>query len=404
MMALFSYQALRDNGERVAGTIEGADRSLVMSRLAGQGLHPIEVREQGAESGGGAAHGLSQAHVKSEEITVFTRQLAWLLDAGTTLNRALDILARESFSKRFSAVLSALQSDIRKGKSFRDALAASGVFAPFYLSMVEVGEATGTLAAVLDRLAGAREREQKTRGKVISALTYPLLLVVLSIGVIIFIMVSVVPGIKDMILGSGAPIPDSARLVIGASDWLIANGRMLAVGLALAALAAALLWQRTSFPRMLRDVALSLPGVGAILMKAEVAQFCRILGALTAAGMTLTASLKLIGGTKLNRRITGTAKAMETALRRGEDFIAPLEASGIFPPLLARMLKVGSETGNLTPGINRASEVLEDELDRAVDRALALLGPLIIMALSVFVGFIIVSLMGAVISINDLAI
>jgi type II secretory pathway component PulF len=374
-----------------------------MSRLSAQGLHPIDVRDE-ASAGGGASPGLSGGRLASEEITIFTRQLAWLLEAGTTLNRALDILARESFSKRFAAALAALQSGIRKGKSFRDALAATGLFPPFYLSMVEVGEATGTLAAVLDRLAGARERDQKTRGKVISALTYPLLLVVLSIGVVVFIMVSVVPGIKDMIMGSGAPIPDTARLVISASDWLIANGMSLAVWLCLALLAAALLWERTRLPQLMRGAALRLPVLGRILMKAEVAQFCRILGALTAAGMTLPASLKLISTTGLSRRVTDTARAMETALRRGEDFIAPLEGSGIFPPLLARMLKVGSETGNLTPGINRASEVLEDELDRLVDRSLALLGPLIIMTLSVLVGFIIVSLMGAVISINDLAI
>jgi type II secretory pathway component PulF len=403
-MAVFRYQALKDNGERVAGTIEGADRSLVMSRLSGQGLHPIEVQEQGEDGGGTATLSLSQGRVGSDEMTVFTRQLAWLLEAGTTLNRALDILGRESFSKRFSAVLAGLQSDIRKGKSFHDALSASGVFPPFYLSMVEVGEATGTLASVLDRLASARERDQKTRGKVISALAYPILLVVLSIGVVTFLMVSVVPGIKDMIMGSGAPVPESARLVIAVSDWMIANGVTLAIGLSLAALAMALMWERTRLPHLLRDLALRLPGVGRILMKAEVAQFCRILGALTAAGMTLQASLKLIATTPLNHRITDTTKDMEVALRRGEDFIAPLERSGIFPPLLARMLKVGSETGNLTPGINRASEVLEDELDRAVDRSLALLGPIIILCLSVFVGFIIVSLMGAVISINDLAI
>ena len=402
-MALFFYQAIRDNGERVTGTIEGTDRSLVMSRLSGQGLHPIEVREQRGESGGAAAAVLPQARVRGEDVTVFTRQLAWLLDAGTTLSRALDILSRESFSKSFAAVLSGLQSGIRKGKSFRDALSDTGVFPPFYLSMVEVGEATGTLAAVLDRLASAREREQKTRGRIISALTYPMLLVLLSAGVVIFIMVSVVPGIKDMILGSGAPIPESAWLVISASDWLIANGWMLAVSLSLVVLGLALAWQRTGLPQAMRDTALRVPGMGRLLMKAEVAQFCRVLGALTAAGMTLPASLKLIGTMRFNRRITETAKAMETALRRGEDFVAPLEASGIFPPLLARMLKVGSETGNLTPGIKRASEALEDELDRAVDRSLALLGPLIIMALSVFVGFIIVSLMGAVISINDLA-
>lgn len=404
-MAQFRYQAVKDNGERVTGTIEGPDRSLVMSRLSSQGLHPIDVREQGAEAVSGASTlRFTPLRIGGAEITIFTRQLAWLLDAGMTLSRALDILGRESFSPRFSAVLSAVQSDIRKGKSFRDALAASGAFAPFYLSMVEVGEATGTLAPALDRLATAREREQKTRGKVMSALTYPLLLVVLSIGVVTFIMVSVVPGIKDMIMSSGAPVPDSARLVIGVSDWLIANGQTLSVGLCLAALAFALLWQRTALPRLTRNMVLRMPGAGKILMKAEVAQFCRILGALTTGGLTLQASLKLVSTTPLNHRITSTTKAMEAALRRGEDFVQPLESSGIFPPLLARMLKVGNETGNLTPGINRASEVLEDELDRAVDRSLALLGPLIILALSLFVGFIIVSLMSAVISINDLAI
>ena len=402
-MALFRYQAIRDNGERVTGTIEGEERSLVLSRLSAQGLHPIEVREQDVP-GATALPGLGAGRVAENEITVFTRQLAWLLDSGTTLSRALDILGRDGFSKRFSAVLSALQAEIRKGRSFHDALSSSGVFPPFYLSMVEVGEATGTLAAVLDRLALARERAEKTRGKIVSALTYPALLVVLSVGVVAFIMVSVVPGIKDMIMGSGAPVPDTARFIIGISDWLIANGQALSIGLCLAALALALLWQRTRLPQVLRDAALSLPIAGTILMKAEVAQFCRLLGALTAAGMTLPASLRLIATTSLNRRVTETAAAMETALRRGEDFIAPLERSGIFPPLLARMLKVGSETGNLTPGIARASEILEDELDRAVDRSLALLGPLIILGLSVFVGFIIVSLMGAVISINDLAI
>lgn len=403
-MARFSYSAVSDAGERVNGTMEGADRSSVLSRLAGQGLHPISVKEVGADAGVGGISVLGQNRIAADEITVFTRQLTWLLEAGTTLNRALDILSRETFSKQFSAVLAALQADIRKGKTFHDALAASGVFPPFYLVMVEVGEATGTLSSVLGRVATAREHEQKTRGKIISALTYPALLVVLSIGVVTFIMVAVVPGIKDMIMGSGAPVPQEARFVISISDWLIANGLMVAVGLAVAIAALVLAWRHTRLSSVLREMSMRLPLIGKVLMKMEIAQFCRILGALTAAGMTLPGSLKIIGGTQLNRRITNTTKAMEVALRRGEDFIAPLEASGIFPPLLARMLKVGSETGNLAPGINRASEILEDELDRTLDRSLALLGPVIILVLSVFVGFIIVSLMSAVISINDLAV
>jgi general secretion pathway protein F len=402
-MARFLYQAVRDNGERVTGIIEGPDRSQVMSRLAGQGLHPIAVHEQ--ETDGARPEVMLQgSRVSGEEITVFTRQAVWLLEAGISLDRALEILRKEGFSKRFSGVLSALQSNIRKGRSFHDALEETGAFPPFYLSMVEVGEATGTLASVLERLAAAREREQKMRGKVISALTYPLFLVTVSIGVVTFIMVSVVPGIKDMIMGTGAPVPEAARVVIAMSDWLVAHGMVLASVIAATACGLALLWRRTAVSRMLRDAALHLPVIGSLLMKSEVTQFCRILGALTAAGMTLPGSLKLIAAMHLNTRIITTVKAMETALRRGEDFVAPLQGTGIFPPLIARMLKAASETGNLAPGINRASEILEDELDHVIERSLSLLGPVIILALSVFVGFIIVSLMSAVISINDLAI
>lgn len=403
-MASFRYSAIRDTGERVVGTIEGADRSLAISRLSDQGLHPIDIREEKADDGASRLMSLSGGRIPRQELTVFTRQLAWLLDAGTTLNRSLEILAGEAFSKPLADVLAAVRGAIRKGRSFHDALKDAGAFPPFYLSMVEVGEATGTLASVLDRLATAREREQKVRGKVVSALVYPVMLVVLSVGVVIFLMVSVVPGIKDMIASSGAPVPETARLVLNASDWLIANGVALAIVTAVAVLAAMLLWTRTALPRHLRGAALNLPLLGKLLMKADVAQFCRLLGTLSAAGMNLPASLKLIAATGLNRRILTAAQQMEVALRRGEDFVAPLESSAILPPLLARMVKVGAETGNLTPSLLRVTDILDDELDRLTDRTVSLMGPIIILVLSVFVGFIITSLMGAVISINDLAI
>lgn len=401
-MASFRYLAIRDSGERVMGTIEGADRSLAISRLSEQGLHPIDIREDAGE-GAAAFMSITGGRIPRQELTAFTRQLAWLLQAGTTLNRSLEILSGETFSKPLAAALGEVRGAIRKGRSFHDALEETGAFPAFYLSMVEVGEATGTLASVLDRLATAREREQKVRGKVVSALVYPIMLVVLSIGVVIFLMVSVVPGIKDMISSSGAPVPDGARMVIAASDWLIANGITLAIAVALGIVAMGYMWTRTSLPRLVRDLTLRLPLLGKLLMKSEVAQFCRLLGTLSAAGMNLPASLKLIASTNPERRILKAAEDMEVALRRGEDFVAPLERSKILPPLLARMIKVGAETGNLTPSLLRVTDILDDELDRLTDRTVSLLGPIIILVLSVFVGFIITSLMSAVISINDLA-
>lgn len=402
-MASFRYSAIRDSGERVIGTIEGADRSLAISRLSEQGLHPIDIREDAQGGSAGSFMSLATGRIPRQELTGFTRQLAWLLQAGTTLNRSLEILSGETFSKPLATAVGEVRGAIRKGRSFHDALEEAGSFPPFYLSMVEVGEATGTLASVLDRLATAREREQKVRGKVVSALVYPVMLVVLSIGVVIFLMVSVVPGIKDMISSSGAPVPETARMVLNASDWLIANGITLAVAVAAAAVAMAFFWTRTSLPRQMRELALRLPLLGNLLMKSEVAQFCRLLGTLSAAGMNLPASLKLIASTSPDRRILKAAEDMEVALRRGEDFVAPLERSKILPPLLARMIKVGAETGNLTPSLLRVTDILDDELDRLTDRTVSLLGPIIILVLSVFVGFIITSLMSAVISINDLA-
>ncbi len=401
-MPKFRYSALRDTGERLSGEIEGADRAAVLGRLSDQGLHPIDVSPAEADVSASSAFSLGGG-ASAREVTIFTRELSWLLQAGMTLNRALEILAQETFSKSFSAVVANLQANIRKGRSFRDALAEAGIFPPFYLSMVEVGEASGTLASVLGRIATTREREQKIRGRVTSALTYPALLVVLSVGALVFIMVSVVPSIKDMITGTGAPIPDSAALVIGASDWLIANGMTLAIALPVAALLAALLWETQLFRAIIGAVVSRLPLVGSLLLKADVVKFCRILGTLVAAGMNLPDSLKLIRPTTANRKIASAVADMEVALRRGEDFIGPLERARVFPGLLARMLKVGNETGNLTASLLQVTEILEEELERAVDRSLTLLGPLIILILSAFVAFIIVSLMSAIISINDLA-
>jgi general secretion pathway protein F len=401
-MAKFQYSAIRTDGERISGIMEGSDRSAVIRKLSAQGQHPIDVAEAEAAISTGRIFSLGGGAASPSDISTFTRELAWLLKAGMSLNNALEILSKETFSAGFSAMVAALRTDIRKGRSFHEALAATGIFSRYYVSMVEVGEASGTLPQVLDRVAATRDKERKMRGRLVSALTYPSLLVLLAVGAVSFIMVSVVPSIKDMIVGAGAPIPDSARAVIAMSDWLIANGLTLLVALPLAALLLVLLFGGQRAKQILYRLALYLPLVGSLLKKSAVIQFCRVLGTLLAAGVSLPDSLKLVRPSITNRDMAGAIADMETALRRGEDFIAPLERTRIFPRLLARMLKVGNETGNLTPSVLQVTDILEEELERAVERSLTLLEPAIILMLSAVVAFIIVSLMGAIISINDL--
>lgn len=403
-MAKFRYSAIRDTGERVNGEIEGRDRSMVLGRLGEQGLHPIDVKDADIEISAGAMFRLGGGPASFPEISVFTRELGWLLKAGMTLNAALDILAKENFSRSFGGLIATMRADIRKGKSFHQALADAGAFPPYYVSMIEVGEASGTLPDVLERIATSREREQKVRGKLISALIYPSLLVTLATGAVIFIMVSVVPSIKEMIEGSGAPIPDQAQFVIAMSDWLIANGRLVLIGVPLVLLVLVALLGGGNMQRLLRGIGMFVPVIGSLMRRASVVRFCRILGTLLQAGVGLPESLKLMLPTAETPQIGRTIAAMADALRQGGNFISPLEQSRIFPPLLSRMLSVGSETGNLTQSVLQVTDILEEELDRQVERALTLIEPAIILTLSGVVAFIITSLMSAIISVNDLAI
>ncbi len=402
-MPKYRYSAIRDSGEQVTGEIEGSDRSMVLGRLSEQGLHPVDVKDAEREVSAGAMFKLGGGPAGFKEISVFTRELGWLLRAGMTLNQALDILAKESFSSSFGAIIATMRADIRKGKSFHQALEESSAFPPYYISMVEVGEASGTLPGVLERISMAREREQKIRGRLVSALIYPSLLVTLATGAVIFIMVAVVPSIKDMIEGSGAPVPDQAKFVINASDWLIAHGKTVLIGVPLAALALVAAFGGATMQRFLKGFGMRIPVIGSLLRKGAVVRFCRILGTLLAAGVGLSDSLKLMMPTAETPQIGRTLADMEVALRQGGNFLGPLENSRIFPPLLARMLSVGSETGNLTASVLQVTDILEDELDRQAERALTLIEPAIILALSAVVAFIITSLMSAIISVNDLA-
>ncbi len=402
-MTKFNYRAIANDGSRVAGVIEGSDRSVVLRRLSEQQMHPIEVNAADSSVALGSAMKFGSKPASAKDISAFTRELAWLLSAGMSLTSALDVLAKEAPSGSFSVLVNALQADIRKGRSFHDALVATNAFSPYYVSMVEVGETTGKLASVLERICASMDREQKIRSRLVSALIYPSLLVVLALGAVIFIMVAVVPSIKDMIVGSGAPVPASAQFVIGMSDWIIRNGITVLIAIPVAALLLTLLLGVSSGRRQFGDIAARIPFIGSIFRKSAVVQFCSVLGTLLASGVTLSESLRLMRPSAGNRHIAATLGEMESLLRRGEDYVAPLERSSFFPKILPRMLRVGRETGNLSPSLQQVTTILEDELDRLIDRLLTLLEPAIILALSGVIAYIITSLMGAIISINDLA-
>jgi general secretion pathway protein F len=403
-MGSFRFSAIDPAGNWTSGTMDGLDRGTILARLNAMGHHPVEVVEAQAARAAGSKLSLIFGRVGYRDITAFCRELGWLLRAGVNLNDGLEILAAGNSTGLLRQACSGIRAGLRQGQSLHDAMAASGVFPAEIVSMVEVAEASGTLPGVLERIAESREHMEKVRERVASALVYPALLVAIAVTAVTFIMYYIVPTLKGVIAGAGGPVPESASFVIGISDWLIANGGILLVLIAAAVVTAVAAAQL----RMVRSIAIAIasyvPILGGLIRGAIAIQFCRTLATLLEAGVGLTESLTLMKSGSPWLEIRRILDDMENALRSGGDFVAPLSRSRIFPAALTRMLRVGSETGNFTPSLVQATEMQQAQFARSVERATALLEPIIILVLSLFVGSIIITLMSAVVSMNDLAI
>ena len=338
------------------------------------------------------------------QITQFTRQLAMLLSAGLTLPRAVSLIGGETSGHRLKGIARQIHADISVGKSLAEALEARGTqFPPVFVSMVRAAEASGTLAEVLERIAETREREQKMRAKLVSALLYPSLLVVTAVAALLIIMLFVVPRFKSMLIDSGVKLPASTANIIAVSDWLSENLSMLAVGLAIAVVAV-LLWRRHPAARRLLDrLALRLPIVGGLVRMDLTIRFCRTLGALLGNGVALPTALNLTRDVLGNDEAASVVDAMSQELRKGSDLAKPMEASRLFPPIVIALIRVGEETGGLAKSALYLANMFEEKLDVAAQRLVTVLEPVIIIAVSVVVATIVISIMGAVVSVYDLA-
>jgi general secretion pathway protein F len=405
-MTIFAYTAVSPSGDRLTGQMEGDSRDSVLIHLQELGHFPVDIREI---SGKAAAQGTSGGSLFSgrpsaSRLTLFTHELAMLLKAGMPLDRALTLLAADVSSPALSKLIGRVHAGVNDGKSLAEAMAAQGAaFPAVYTNMVRIAEASGTLPAVLERIASARQRAEKLRGKVLSASLYPALLITVAIGAVTVMLVFVVPRFKEIILQAGNEPPVPARAVFAASDWLIANG--LALGLALCAAAVGLVvaLRNPSVRERAETALLRLPLIGHILKLSLTVRFCRNLGVLLENGVELPAAMRLVQGIIGSRPAEAALHSAYEALRKGRGFIEPLARSGLFPSVVINMLRVGEETGSLTRSLLHMADLFEDKLDTTVQRTLTLLEPVIILLVSGFIATVIISIMSAVISINDLA-
>ena len=406
-MALFRTTAVSAAGEVVSAEMEAASEAEAVSRLQRQGSTPLRVEPAGQRSflaelmamEFGRRRGLSR-----QDVADITRELAIMLGAGQDLDRALRFLVETAARRRVRAVVEQLRGTVRDGASLATALGQHPAsFSRLYVGLIRAGEAGGTLAATLDRLALLLERERGLSATITSAMIYPALLLVAAVGSITLLLTEVLPQFVPLFEQNGAQLPRPTRLLIDLGDAVSSYG-LYAVGLLLlAGLALRQAWRRPG-PRMAAErVLLRLPVVGGLIREVLAARFNRTLGTLVINGVPLIAALGIVRDALGHLVAVAAVDAASASAKGGAGLSRPLGLSGVFPPRTIHLLRLGEETAQLGPMSLRAAEIHEENTRIGVQRLISLLVPTITIVMGLAVGGIVAALLLAMLSLNDLA-
>jgi general secretion pathway protein F len=409
-MPQFHYQATTPQGKIIEGVMEAGEERVVVARLHDQGYLPLRVALPGQVKQGISLQGFSlpalpgRGVVRQRDLLVLTQELATLVAAGLPLDRALSVLAgltaKEELKKTVGQILRAVQ----QGKSLAEALAAyPKIFPPLYVNMVKAGELGGFLDLALQRLAEYLERAQQVQDEIKSALTYPILLSVVGGLSVVILLTYVLPKFAVIFGDLGQALPTSTRILLGISYGLRAYWWMMAlIGVGgwigwrqyLATPQGRFTWDRWRLRVWL---------LGQLLTKREVGRFARTLGTLLKSGVPLLQALEIVQDVVENQMIGRALKEVRVGVREGQGIAGPLGRSGVFPTLALQMVSVGEETGRLDEMLMRVAEYYERDAYNQVKRLTSLLEPALILVMGLLVGFVVISMLSAVFSINDIS-
>lgn len=416
-MPKFSYVALDAKGEEQQGTLEAASNNDAVAQLRQAGLFPTSVVEGSklpktkSSSGAKTAKPTSKAAggglfkkqtIKGKTLMIFTRQLATLIDAGLPLLRGLNVLGKQERDPVLKSTISQLADAVQSGSTFSEGLGQHPkIFNKLYVNMVKAGELGGVLELVLNRLAEFQEKAQKVKNKVVAAMFYPIIVLIIALAILTFLLVFIVPKFQEIfndMLG-GRQLPALTRFVMGASDFVKGN-ILLILGIVAVVVIAYNVIARTAGGRAAIDrFKLFLPLFGDLIRKTAISRFSRTLGTLVTSGVPILQALNITKETAGNTVIAKAIGKVHDSVKEGESIVSPLEASGVFPPMVISMIDVGEETGQLPDMLLKIAEVYDDEVDNAVSGLTSLLEPIMIVFLAVIVGTIVIALFLPLISI-----
>ena len=402
-MPTFQYTAVNAQRQNKTGTVDAANATEASNQIKAMGLFPTKISELQTDAPAVAGKKVKKgASIKSKSLSVFTRQLATLIGAGLPLLRSLTTLQKQEKNPVLKSTMAGLATSVEGGGTFSEALTQyPGIFNKLFVNMVKAGELGGVLEIVLTRLAEFQEKSEKIKGKVVSAMFYPVVVLFIAISILTFLLVFIVPKFQQIfteMLG-GKPLPALTQFVIIASDFL-KHHYIIVFGIIGALVVAFNVFKSSKAGQIVIDrFVFNAPVFGSLIQKTSIARFTRTLGTLVSSGVPILQALQITKETSGNEVVASAIEKVHDAVREGENVVTPLEASGIFPPMVISMVQVGEETGKLPDMLIKVADVYEEEVDNAVAGLTSLLEPIMIVFLAVIVGVIVIALFLPLVSI-----
>ena len=417
-MPNYTYVAVNArDGKETKGTLDVASQNEAIGRLKEMGLLPTRIVETEKAKqkdkpdkkaktapkakGKGKAKGINLkipgfgGKVKTKVLTTFTRQLATLVDAGLPLLRGLRVLEKQERNATLKGIISDLAASIEGGSTFSEALAQHPkVFNRLFVNMVKAGELGGVLEVVLARLSEFMEKAQKIKGKVVAAMFYPVAVLIVAMAILMILMIKVIPSFEQVFkgMGEGRPLPGFTVFVLSISRT-VKDNIIVTLIVVVSVVVAFNLFVRTKFGRLVWDkFKLKVPVVGPVVSKVAISRFTRTLGTLVSSGVPILQALTIVKETAGNVIISNAVNSVHESVKEGETITSPLEASGIFPPMVISMVDVGEQTGALPEMLLKISDNYDEEVDNAVAAMTSLLEPIMIVFLAVVVGSIVIAM------------
>ena len=381
----FTWVGKDKSGKVVKGELRAGGESIVAANLRRQGIQVSSIKK--VRQGGGKK-------ITDKDITIFTRQLAVMMKAGVPLLQAFDIVGRGHSNPSVGKLLLDIKTDVETGSSLGAAFRKyPRYFDNLFCNLVAAGEQAGILDSLLDRLATYKEKILAIKGKIKSALFYPVSIIVVALVVTAVIMIFVIPVFKDLFKSFGADLPGPTLVVMAISDWFIGNWWWLFPGIALGIWFFFFMWRRSvTMQRVIDRLILRIPVFGDVIRKASIARWCRTLSTMFAAGVPLVESLDSVAGAAGNFVYYDATKKIQSEVSSGTGLTIAMGNTGVFPSMVLQMVAIGEESGALDAMLSKVADFYEQEVDEAVESLSSLMEPMIMVVLGGLIGGIVVAM------------